>query len=190
MPLIVFTPCRFSDSRGWLSETYNASQLAPYGVPRNFCQDNHSFSIAAGTLRGLHFQAPPYSQAKLVRCIKGRIFDVVVDIRRESPTFGKWIGLELSAENRKQLFVPVGFAHGFITLAQECEVMYKVTNFYAPDFDSGIAWDDPDLAIDWPINEFAPVISDKDMTLPSFTDFSFDFSYDGHPLGEPDEILL
>ena len=190
MPLIVFTPRQFSDSRGWLSETYNTARLAPYGVPSDFCQDNHSFSKASGTLRGLHFQAPPHSQAKLVRCIRGRIFDVAVDIRRDSPTFGQWVGLELSAENGKQLFIPVGFAHGFITLDQECEILYKVNNYYAPDCDGGIAWNDPDLAIDWPLDELMLVLSDKDTALPSLADFKHDFPYDGRPLCPPREILL
>jgi len=189
MSLLVIVPRRHADSRGWFSETYNAKRLEPYGLPDNFCQDNHSLSRPAGTLRGLHFQSPPHAQAKLVRCLRGRIFDVAVDIRRSSPTFGKWAGLELSAENGKQLFIPFGYAHGFVTLEPDCEIAYKVNDFYAPDCDGGIAWNDPDIAIDWPLGGLSPLLSDKDAILPSLKDFAIDFAYDGKPLGELEEIV-
>ena len=133
MAAFLFIPRRFEDSRGWFSETYSARQFRALAGDVDFVQDNHSCSRAAGTVRGLHFQLPPHAQAKLVRCAKGSIFDVAVDIRRDSPTFGRWVGAELSAANHRQLFVPAGFAHGFATLEPDCEVIYKVDNYYAPD---------------------------------------------------------
>lgn len=189
MTLLVICPRRFADPRGWFSETYNASRLAPHGLPDDFCQDNHSYSQPAGTLRGLHFQAPPHAQAKLVRCLRGRIFDVAVDVRRESPTFGKWVGLELSAENGKQLYIPVGFAHGFVTLEPDCEIAYKVNDYYAPDCDGGIIWADPDIGIEWPVSDLTPVLSDKDAALGSLRDFNVNFAYDGNPLDGLKEIV-
>lgn len=189
MTLPVVCSRRFADPRGWFSETYNASRMASLGLPDDFCQDNHSYSRPAGTLRGLHFQAPPHAQAKLVRCLRGRIFDVAVDIRRESPTFGQWVGLELSSENGKQLFIPVGFAHGFVTLEPDCEVAYKVNDFYAPDCDGGIRWNDPDIGIEWPVSNLTPVLSDKDATLGSLKDFNVHFAYDGNPLSGFKEIV-
>ena len=182
MSLIVICPRRFLDSRGWFSETYNEARFASHGLPSSFCQDNQSYSQPAGTLRGLHFQAPPHAQAKLVRCLRGRIFDVAVDIRHDSPTFGKWAGLELSADNGKQLFIPTGFAHGFVTLEADCEISYKVSDYYAPDCDGGIAWDDPTINVHWPIEKLAPVLSDKDACLPKLKDIDVHFPYDGRPL--------
>ena len=182
MTVRIITPQRFEDSRGWFSETWHAARLAEAGIGAHFCQDNHSYSRAAGTLRGLHFQRAPHAQAKLVRCLKGRIYDVAVDIRRESPTFGKWVGAELAASLGTQLFIPRGYAHGFITLEDDCEVAYKVDAYYAPESDSGIAWDDPDLAIDWQIWGVTPLLSAKDSALPLLADANFDFSYDGKPL--------
>lgn len=190
MALTVFSPRRFLDARGWFSETYNAERLAEFGIMSDFCQDNHSMSRSRGTLRGLHFQSPSHAQAKLARCIRGRIFDVVVDIRQASPTFGEWIGVELSAENGKQLFIPVGFAHGFLTLEPDCEVIYKVNAFYDPDCEGGIAWDDPEIAITWPALGCEPILSEKDACLPKFSEFSLDFPYNGCPLKVPDEVEL
>ncbi len=180
-PLLV-CPRRFSDSRGWFSETFNAVRLKAYGIDVAFCQDNQSYSAQKGTLRGLHFQSPPHAQAKLVRCIRGRIFDVAVDIRRASPTFGRWVGAELSAENGKQLFVPAGYAHGFLTLEPDCEIAYKVDDYYSPECDGGIIWNDPAIGIDWASDVGAPVLSDKDARLPPLAEMTFEFDYDGVPL--------
>jgi dTDP-4-dehydrorhamnose 3,5-epimerase len=163
----VMVPNVFGDSRGSFSETYNAEQLAKRGLNLTFVQDNQSWSARAGTLRGLHFQSPPKAQDKLVRVLRGRIFDVAVDLRRSSATYGKWIGEELSAENRKQLLVPVGFAHGFITLEPDTEVLYKVSEYHSQANDLGVAWNDPDLAIRWPL-EVAPTLSEKDARQPPF----------------------
>lgn len=154
-----------------------------YGIDDRFVQDNHSLSVPVGTLRGLHFQTPPFEQAKLVRCIRGRIFDVAVDIRSGSPTFGRWVGAELSAENGNQLYVPVGFAHGFVTLEPSTEVTYKVSNLYSPENDGGIFWDDPQIGIEWPLPQSVdPILSPKDARQPLLRDFDSPFSYDGVPL--------
>lgn len=190
MTLKVLTPRRFGDARGWFSETWNRAKLAAKGIEIDFCQDNHSLSEAQGTLRGLHFQAPPFAQAKLVRCLRGRIFDVAVDIRRGSPTFGKWVGLELSAENGKQLLIPAGFAHGFLTLEPNCEIAYKVDAYYSAECDGGIAWDDPAIGINWPKFDSEPVLSDKDRSLPPLEGLLVDFPYDGNPLGPLQEIAV
>ena len=179
MSPIVITPSRIGDDRGWFSETYNARRLAGHGIVNKFCQDNQSLTRAAGTVRGLHFQRPPHAQAKLVRCLAGRIFDVAVDIRRASPTFGRWVGTELSADNGRQLLVPAGYAHAFLTLEADCMVAYKVDDFYAPACDSGLIWNDPDLAIDWPVTPDEVVLSDKDLKLGRFADFVSPFTYQG-----------
>lgn len=189
MSPVVISPKRFGDSRGWFSETWNEKAFAELGMPVRFCQDNQSFSKAKGTLRGLHFQAPPTVQAKLVRCIQGRIFDVAVDVRRSSPTFGQWIGTELSADNGRQLFVPAGYAHGFVTLEEDCMIAYKVDNYYSAKDDGGIAWNDPTIGIDWPIEEL-PVLSLKDGALPSLAELTIEFPYDGEPLAPLREIAL
>ena len=173
---------RFGDSRGWFAETYNAARFSGLGISETFVQDNHSFSATQGTLRGLHFQTPPHAQAKLVRCTRGRILDVAVDVRRGSPTYGKWVGAELSAENGDQLFVPVGFAHAFLTLTPDCEVVYKVSGLYAPANDGGIRWNDPTIAIDWPLPQGGATLSDKDAALPLLAEFDSPFAYDGVPL--------
>ncbi len=174
---------RFADARGWFSEVYSERTMAPLGVDVQFVQDNHSLSLGAGTLRGLHFQTPPFAQAKLVRCTRGAIFDVAVDIRRGSPTFGRWVGYELSAENGFQLFVPVGYAHGFITLEPSTEVVYKVSAAYAAENDSGIRWDDPAIGIDWRLPDgAAPILSDKDASQQTLSGFDSPFLYDGVPL--------
>ena len=187
MSPIVIIPRRIGDERGWFSETYNAQRLAEHGVVNAFCQDNQSLTRAAGTLRGLHFQRPPHAQAKLVRCLAGRIFDVAVDIRRASPTFSQWVGVELSAENGRQLYVPVGYAHAFLTLERDCMVAYKVADFYSAECDGGIAWNDPDIGIDWPIDG-NPQLSAKDAALPRLAAVDADFDYDGEPLGELHQI--
>ena len=181
-PVRLLTPRRFGDARGWFSETYTEGWAAAHGIDVHFVQDNHSYSADAGTLRGLHFQAPPHGQAKLVRCVRGAIADYAVDVRRDSPTWGQWVAAELSADNGRQLFVPVGFAHAFITLTPDVEVIYKVSDVYAPQCDGGVAWDDPDIGIDWPLPPTGPVLSDKDRKLPRLKDFDSPFEYDGRPL--------
>lgn len=173
---------RFADERGWFSETYNERTFAQLGIDVAFVQDNHSLSRRPGTVRGLHFQSPPRAQAKLVRCVRGRIFDVVVDIRAGSPTRGGWVSAELSAESGAQLFVPVGFAHGFMTLEPETEVIYKVSDFYDPACEGGVCWDDPALAIAWPQLGTAPVLSPKDLLLPRLAELGSPFSFEGAPL--------
>jgi len=182
MTVIHITPQRFNDERGWFTETWNTQRFEKLGIGAEFCQDNQSASVKAGTIRGLHFQRTPHAQAKLVRCVKGRIFDVAVDLRRDSPTFRKWAGVELLAERGNQLFVPAGFGHAFITLEDDCHVAYKVDAYYAPQADGGIRWDDPELAINWPMDGTTPILSDKDASLPFLSDSELDFPYDGNPL--------
>ena len=179
LPRLVTTR-RFGDDRGWFAETYNARSLAEQGIDTVFVQDNQSFSAARGTLRGLHFQTPPHGQAKLVRCLRGAIFDVAVDVRAGSPSYGKWDGVELTAESGNQLFIPIGFAHGFVTLTDDCEIAYKVSDYYAPQSDGGIAWNDPQIGLDWPLAGRDPVLSDKDRSLPLLAGFDSPFAYDGH----------
>jgi dTDP-4-dehydrorhamnose 3,5-epimerase len=162
----IVTPEKHGDARGFFSEVYNRSAWQDAGLDFVFLQDNHSFSATVGTLRGLHFQAPPFAQDKLVRVARGRILDVAVDIRRSSPTFGKFVAVELSAENWRQLLVPIGFAHGFVTLVPDAEVLYKTTAVYSQAHDRGLAWDDPDIAIDWPVPAGGPTLSDKDRRWP------------------------
>lgn len=164
--VLVLTPRRFGDARGWFSESWNAQTFAAAGIPLDFVQDNHSYSAQKGTLRGLHYQSAPHAQDKLVRCTRGAIFDVAVDYRIGSPDFGKWVGVELTAETGKQLLVPKGFLHGFLTLTPDTEVQYKCTDVYAPACDGAVRWDDPDLAIDWPLGGAKPHLSDKDATAP------------------------
>ncbi|WP_298961413.1 dTDP-4-dehydrorhamnose 3,5-epimerase [uncultured Roseibium sp.] len=162
-------PACHQDARGHFAETYSRSALEPFGVAADFVQDNLSFSRRQGTVRGLHFQAPPYAQAKLVRCSSGSILDVAVDIRYGSPTFGAHVTRVLSAQNMHQLFVPAGFAHGFSTLSPNTEVLYKVDANYAPQCERGIRFDDPDLAIDWQLGNDPAFLSDRDRDLPKFT---------------------
>ena len=163
-------PKRFGDARGFFSEVYNRAALAAAGIGMEFVQDNHSRSAAVGTIRGLHFQTAPFGQDKLVRVTKGRILDVAVDLRRASPTYGKYVSAELSAENWTQILVPIGFAHGFCTLEPDTEVLYKVSNVYAPANDGGVMWNDPDLGIAWPVKAGNAVLSDKDTRLPRLRD--------------------
>lgn len=176
--VLVLTPARFGDDRGWFSETWNASRMVALGLDIGFVQDNHSMSGAAGTLRGLHYQRPPHAQDKLVRCTRGVIFDVAVDIRKGNPTYGKWVGVELSAANGKQLLVPKGFLHGFVTRTPDTEVQYKCSDVYAPDCDGGIRWDDPTIGIDWGLSD-APVLSAKDTVAPLLADFDSPFVWEG-----------
>lgn len=178
--LTLVTPARFGDSRGWFSETWNAARMRDAGLDIAFVQDNHSRSRDAGTLRGLHYQAPPFAQAKLVRCTSGAIWDVAVDIREGSPTFGQWRGVRLDAETGAQLLVPRGFLHGFLTLTSDAEVQYKVDNPYSREADGSVAWDDPDLGVDWPLGEAGvsrPILSDKDAAAPRLADIDNPFVY-------------
>jgi dTDP-4-dehydrorhamnose 3,5-epimerase len=168
--ILLITPRRFGDARGFLSETYSHAQLSRIGITADFVQDNHSLSAAKGTVRGLHFQVPPHAQDKLIRVCRGAIYDVVVDIRHRSPTFGKAVSAVLSAENWSQLWLPKGFAHGFCTLEADTEVLYKVTAPYSPECDRGLAWDDPELKIDWPVSPQDAVLSEKDRQHPRLAD--------------------
>lgn len=160
----VLEPTVFEDERGFFMESYNHMKLCELGLDYNFIQDNHSLSVQAGTIRGLHYQLNPMAQTKLVRVISGAIYDVVVDIRRNSPTFGEWIGVVLSEVNKRQLIVPRGFAHGFCTIVANTQVLYKVDQYYSPEHDRGILWSDPALGITWPTSN--PVLSEKDKTHP------------------------
>lgn len=173
----LITPRKFGDHRGFFSETWNVQAFAKAGLDLAFVQDNHSMSAAVGVLRGLHFQTPPFAQDKLVRVARGRIFDVAVDIRHGSPNFGKWVGAELSAENWTQILVPIGFAHGFVTLEPNTEVIYKVTAPYAPDHDNGLIWNDPAVSVGWPLDGIEPTLSDKDAKLPKLADLPVYFTY-------------
>lgn len=177
--VLLLQPRRFGDHRGFFEETWSAKALALQGLDCAFVQDNHSYSSEQGTLRGLHFQAPPHAQAKLVRCSRGAIFDVAVDIRRGSPTYGQWASAELSRENGLQMFVPEGFLHGFMTLEADTEVQYKCSDYYAPECDGGVAWDS--VGIPWPLKSFVPVLSEKDAKARPFTEFQSPFSYESVP---------
>ena len=164
--IILITPPRHEDARGFFSETYNAASFAEAGVHDAFVQDNHSLSRQAGVVRGLHCQVPPFAQGKLIRCLRGSIWDVVVDVRAGSPSYGKWVGARLSARNWLQLWVPAGFLHGFCTLEPNTEVNYKVTAPYDRASERGVSWDDPDLALPWPVSAADALLSDKDAALP------------------------
>jgi dTDP-4-dehydrorhamnose 3,5-epimerase len=166
--VLIITPRVFQDARGFFFESYNAEQFKARGIETIFVQDNHSQSTR-GTLRGLHFQLPPMAQDKLVRCVRGAIWDVAVDIRVSSPTFGRWVGLELNAGNFRQIYVPSGFAHGFCVLSDEAEVLYKTSAVYSAAHERGIAWDDPAIGIAWPIAE--PLLSDRDRGAPSLAGY-------------------
>ncbi|MGH6926251.1 MAG: dTDP-4-dehydrorhamnose 3,5-epimerase [Propylenella sp.] len=163
-------PQRFGDARGYLVETWNQRKLAEAGIEVDFVQDNCSFSSDAGTIRGLHYQRPPAAQAKLVRVVRGRVFDVAVDLRGGSATYGRYAAAELTADGGEQLLVPVGFAHGFCTLESNTKLAYKLSDFYAPECDAGIIWNDPDIGIDWPLEGRQPILSEKDMKLPRLAD--------------------
>jgi len=164
--VLVVTPRRFADGRGVFSETWQRARYADAGITADFVQDNLSVSTDRGTLRGLHFQAPPFAQAKLVQCVAGRVFDVAVDLRAGSPTYGRWVGAELGADTGAQIYVPEGFAHGFLTLEPGCIVTYKVSAPYDPGSEGGLAWDDAALAIDWPETGTAVKLSERDRRWP------------------------
>ncbi|MBP0441373.1 dTDP-4-dehydrorhamnose 3,5-epimerase [Tianweitania sediminis] len=174
-PVVELIPRQFGDHRGFFSETFNQGRLSEAGFPDTWVQDNQSLSRERFTLRGLHYQEPPFAQAKLVRVLQGSIFDVAVDIRRGSPTFGKWVSLIVSADAFNQILVPEGFAHGFLTLEPNTEVFYKVTAPYSSAHDRAIRWDDPALAIDWPLNGNDPHLSDKDAAAPLLADVTLVF---------------
>lgn len=163
--VLILEPRVFGDARGWFMETWSARKFEAAGLNFNFVQDNQSYSAQKGTLRGLHYQTAPFAQAKLVRCTRGKLLDVAVDIREGSETFAKWVAVELTAENKKQLLIPRGFAHGFLTLTDDVEIQYKADNFYAPTCDGNIRWDDAEIKIEWP---FAPtILADKDAKAPT-----------------------
>lgn len=173
------TPPRFGDDRGFFSETYNAKRFADHAIALDFVQDNHSFSRDTGVLRGLHFQRDPWAQDKLVRVTRGSVFDVAVDIRKGSPTYGQWVGVELTAEKGNQLLVPRGFAHGFVTLEPDTEFLYKVTNYYSKEEDRSIRFDDPTIGINWPVDVSQITLSDKDKNAPFLADSDNTFTYVG-----------
>jgi dTDP-4-dehydrorhamnose 3,5-epimerase len=179
----LLTSKRHVDERGWFMETFSERRLTEVGITTRFVQDNHSMSKRRGTIRGLHFQLPPMDQTKLVRVLRGRIFDVAIDIRRGSPTFGRFVTAELSADDGGQFFIPSGFAHGFCTLVDDTEVLYKVSNYYAPEHEGGIRWNDPAIAAAWPLNRAEEaVVSAKDAALPLLEQLRSPFVYDGVPL--------
>ncbi len=170
--VVLFTPKVFGDDRGFFFESFNQRLFEELtGIQRHFVQDNHSKSVQ-GVLRGLHYQLSPKAQGKLVRVASGEVFDVAVDLRKHSPTFGRWVGAVLSAENKQQLWIPEGFGHGFVTLSEQAEFLYKTTNYYAPEYDRCIAWNDPDIGIDWPI-QASPLLSAKDQAGKSFKDADY-----------------
>mgnify|MGYP000852639340 FL=1 len=173
--VIIIEPKVFGDHRGWFTETYSKEKFKEHGVEIDFIQDNHSFSAQKGTLRGLHFQLNPKAQTKLVRCTKGKILDVAVDLREGSPTYKKWVAVELTEENKKQLLVPKGFAHGFLTLTDNVEVQYKVDEYYSPENDRSIRFDDPDIGVIW--GGDSPILSDKDLNAPSLKESDINFKY-------------
>ena len=168
----IITPARHNDARGSFCETFNQRALKSAGINTNFVQDNSAVSILPGTVRGLHFQASPYAQGKLLRVIRGRIFDVAVDLRFDSATFGQWVGKEISADSAEQIWIPAGFAHGYCTLEPFTEVFYKVDEYYKPAAEGGILWDDPDLDIHWPEVRAEPIVSKKDRELPEFAQWA------------------
>ncbi|MCL1987840.1 MAG: dTDP-4-dehydrorhamnose 3,5-epimerase [Firmicutes bacterium] len=170
----IIEPAYFEDYRGYYTESYSARTMAENGISTVFAQDNHSFTLKEGTIRAIHFQNNPKPQIKLVRCTKGVIWDIAVDLRKNSPNYKKWISVILSAENRKQILIPSGFGHGFLTLCDNCEVLYKVDNFYEPHLDRAIKWNDSDINIQWPIKE--PIVSIKDISAPSLLDSDVNFT--------------
>lgn len=173
--VIIIEPRVHGDHRGWFTETYSKRKFEEIGIYLDFMQDNHSLSAQKGTLRGLHFQINPKAQTKLVRCTKGRILDVAVDLRVGSPTYKKWVSVELTEENKKQLLIPKGFAHGFLTLSNDVEVQYKVDEYYAPECDRSIKFDDPEIGIEWKIDN--PILSEKDLNAPTLANSDVNFNY-------------
>ncbi len=170
----IIEPTYFEDFRGYYCETYSSRTMSEYGLNYVFVQDSHSFSLKKGTIRGIHFQKNPKAQTKLVRCTRGRVMDFAVDLRQNSPTFKQWVSVELSADNRKQILIPKGFGHAFITLEDNCEVQYKVDELYFPEYDRSIAYNDPEIGIEWGCND--PVISQKDKIAPKLSDSDVDFT--------------
>jgi len=178
IPGVILVKARsFPDDRGFFMETYKKSEFERNGIPFNFVQDNYSYSSKRAVLRGLHYQMNPHAQGKLVFPIRGRIFDVAVDIRKGSPTYARWVGVELSSDDPSMLYVPAGFAHGFQVLSEEADVTYRVTDEYAPEVDRGIIWNDPDLAVEWPLAN--PLLSPKDETMPRLKDAENNFEFEG-----------
>jgi dTDP-4-dehydrorhamnose reductase/dTDP-4-dehydrorhamnose 3,5-epimerase len=173
--VVIIEPRVFGDHRGWFTETYSKEKFEELGFEIDFIQDNHSFSAQKGTLRGLHFQLNPKAQTKLVRCTKGKILDVAVDLREGSPTYKKWVAVELTEENKKQLLIPKGFAHGFLTLTDDVEVQYKVDEYYSPENDRSIRFDDPEIGVVWGVD--SPVLSDKDLNAPLLKESDISFKY-------------
>lgn len=174
--VVIVTPARHGDARGFFSESWNKARMEAAGLAYDFVQDNHSVSAAVGTVRGLHYQSPPHAQAKLVRCGRGALFDVAVDIRKGAPTYGQWVGVDLSFDNGRQLLIPAGFLHGFVTRAPMTEVIYKCTDYYAPECDGAVVWDS--CGIDWGLSS-APVLSEKDAAAPPLADFDSPFVWEG-----------
>ncbi|MEM9585166.1 MAG: dTDP-4-dehydrorhamnose 3,5-epimerase [Pseudomonadota bacterium] len=177
--LLILVPRRFEDERGFFSEVWNKQTLLGQGIDIDFVQDNHSYSEAVGTVRGLHFQSPPHAQTKLIRCGSGSVFDVAVDIRIGSPSYGKWYGVELTPENGRQMLVPAGFLHGFVTRKPGSELLYKCSDYYAPECDGAVRFDDPDLGIDWGLGTDPAHVSAKDGAAQSFAEFKSPFHYEG-----------
>jgi dTDP-4-dehydrorhamnose 3,5-epimerase len=177
--IVIVQPKVFQDARGWFYESYSVRNVKPLRIDDVFVQDNHSYSEKKGVIRGLHYQKPPMDQAKLVRCTVGGILDVAVDIRHGSPRYGKWVGVILSAENKKQLYIPRGFAHGYLTLEDGCEVQYKVDRFHSAEHERGIRYDDRDIGVEWGVTH--PLLSDKDARLPSLKDCDRDFLWERRP---------
>lgn len=175
--VLILTPARHGDARGYFSESWNRRRMAEAGIDIDFVQDNHSLSDAEGTLRGLHYQAPPHAQAKLVRCGRGTLWDVAVDVRRGSPTYGQWVGVELSDENGRQLFIPAGFLHGFVTRTPNTEIIYKCSDYYAPECDGSVRFDDPKIGIDWGIVAEDAILSEKDAAAPLLAKADLPFVY-------------
>jgi len=174
--VLLIKPTRFEDKRGFFSEIYNRKRYLEMGMNIDFVQDNHSLSHSVGTLRGLHYQRPPHAQSKLVRCSRGVIFDVAVDIRRGSKTYGQWVGYKLSADNSHQVYVPIGFAHGFVTLEPDSEIVYKCSDYYAPETEGIIRWNDPEIGVDWLFKD-NPILSEKDAIAPLLKDIESPFVY-------------
>lgn len=183
LPLVI-VPKRFSDSRGWFSETFNEQRLHDLGIDCRFVQDNQSNTYFAGTVRGFHFQNPPSAQAKLVRALKGSILDIAVDIRRGSPSLGRYVSHELSAENGCQFYIPEGFAHGFITLENDVSVAYKASSYYAPTLESGLSWNDPQIAFPWPFEVSRITSAERDREFPPLSSLNSPFHYNGDPLAD------
>ena len=176
--VLLLAPRRFGDTRGFFSESYNRARMAEHGITIDFMQDNHSMSAQVGTVRGLHFQSPPHTQDKLVRCGRGALFDVAVDIRKGSPTYGQWVGYELSFENGRQLLVPKGFLHGFATREPDTEICYKCSDYYAPECDGAVRFDDPEIGIDWDMGDTQAMLSEKDAAAPLLKDFDSPFVWE------------